>query len=148
VVAQVLAEAEAWLAASGRSLWRAHELAEETLAPEVGAGHYFIGARGAETAGVLRFTLEDTLFWPDALPGEAGYVHRLAVRRSAAGGETSRALLEWAQGEARRRGCAFLRLDCAFSRPRLRALYERLGFRFHSDRQVEHRHSARYELKL
>jgi len=148
LVASVLGEAEAWLEARGEGLWQKDELAPSTLEPDVAAGHYYLGWVGDEAAGVLRLTLDDPLFWPEAAPGAAAYVHRLAVRRVWSGGSTSRALLAWAAEEARRHGCSYLRLDCVAARPKLRAVYERFGFRHHSDRVVGPYHVARYELAL
>ncbi|MEH2214010.1 MAG: hypothetical protein V7K84_25930, partial [Nostoc sp.] len=43
---------------------------------------------------------------------------------------------------------AYLRLDCDASRPRLRAVYERFGFRHHSDKQVGAYFVSRYEYKI
>ena len=68
---------------------------------------------------------EDPEFWPDALKGEAAYLHKLAVRRTHAGRGVSSALIEACRHAARTQGCAKLRLDC---HPNLRGLYERLGF--------------------
>ena len=42
----------------------------------------------------------------------------------------------------------YLRLDCDASRPKLRRLYEELGFEFHSFRQVGAYYVARYEYPL
>ena len=93
----------------------------------------------------MRYQLEDPLFWPDVPEGESAYVHRLAVRRRAAGGAVSRALLEWAVNRTRESGRRYLRLDTDASRSKLRAVYERFGFRHHSDRQVAPYYVARYE---
>ena len=73
------------------------------------------------------------MFWPNAMPGEALYVHRLAVRRAHAGTGLARCLLDWSADEARRHGCRFLRLDTEL-RPRLLALYEAAAF-FRYDRE-------------
>lgn len=148
LVSVILREADAWLRARGEQLWQADELAAEIVGPEVAAGLYYLGFVGEEPVGVLRLTAEDRLFWPEATAGEAMYVHRLAVRRAHAGGAASRALLGWAAEEAARHRCDFLRLDCVASRPKLRAIYERLGFRYHSDHVVGPYHVARYELRL
>jgi Acetyltransferase (GNAT) family len=148
LVADVLLEAASWLEARGARLWEADELAVTTLTPEIAAGHYYLAFAADSAVGVLRFTLDDRLFWPEAEPGEAAYVHRLAVRRSWAGGIASTPMLTWAADEAVRRGCAYLRLDCVASRPKLRAIYERFGFRYHSDQVVGPYHVARYELPL
>jgi GNAT superfamily N-acetyltransferase len=148
LVSEVLNEAAAWLDERGEGIWQTDELSPTTLAEEVRAGFYYLGFDARVAAGVLRLTLEDPLFWPEAGPGEAAYVHRLAVRRAFAGTGVSSALLSWAASEAKRRGCSYLRLDCIASRPKLRALYERFGFRHHSDWRVGPYHVARYELGL
>jgi GNAT superfamily N-acetyltransferase len=76
---------------------------------------------------------------------DSAFVHRLAVRRRFAGGEVSSALLLWAIARTHALGRRYLRLDCEASRERLRAVYERIGFRFHSDKQVGPYFVARYE---
>jgi GNAT superfamily N-acetyltransferase len=70
------------------------------------------------------------------------------VRRTFAGRGVSSALLEWAVARARALGKQYLRLDCDDDRPRLKALYERCGFRLHSHRQVGPYYVARYEYPI
>jgi GNAT superfamily N-acetyltransferase len=72
-------------------------------------------------------------------------VHRLVVRRRFKGQGISTALLSWAVEHARACGRGRLRLDCDAQRTKLRELYERFGFRFHSYRQVTSYYVARYE---
>jgi GNAT superfamily N-acetyltransferase len=96
-------------------------------------------------AGAVKFQLEDLLFWPDVPQEQSAFIHRLAVRRKFAGGHVSSALLQWAVRRARSLGRSFLRLDCEASRPRLKAVYERFGFRHHSDKQIEPYFVSRYE---
>jgi hypothetical protein len=54
-------------------------------------------------------------------------------------------LLAWCEKQAAAWGCSQFRLDCDSRRPKLRALYEGLGFRFHSERRVGAYTVARYE---
>ena len=75
-------------------------------------------------------------------------MHRLAVRRQFAGKEVSFDLFHWALWKTSELGRPYLRLDCEASRPKLRAIYERFGFKHHSDRQVGPYFVARYELEL
>jgi len=98
--------------------------------------------------GAIRFQLEDQLFWPDLDGRDSAFVHRLAVRRTHAGRGVSTELLQWAVDRARSLGKRCLRLDCDADRTRLRALYERFGFRLHSYRQVGAYYVSRYELPL
>ena len=52
--------------------------------------------------------------------------------------------MQWAVSHARSLGKRYLRLDTDASRPKLRELYERFGFQFHSFREVGPYYVARY----
>jgi GNAT superfamily N-acetyltransferase len=127
-ISSILQEAAAWLEELGIPLWNADQLNGESIQGEVASGLYWIAYVGGEPAGCIRYQLEDPLFWPDAILGEAAYLHKFAVRRAHAGGRVSTALIDWAKSHARARGHDFLRLDCETGRPALIALYERHGF--------------------
>jgi len=144
-VSAILREAARWLEQSGMVMWRDNELSPARIAADVDVGLFFIAECEGEAAGVIKFQLEDLLFWPDVPQHQSAFVHRLAVRRQFAGGGISSALLQWAIGRARSLGRYYLRLDCEASRPRLRAVYERFGFRHHSNRQVGPYFVSRYE---
>jgi GNAT superfamily N-acetyltransferase len=148
LVSSVLMEAADWLQRQGMTMWRDNELVPERIAADVAGGLFFIGECEGEAAGVVKFQLEDPLFWPDVPPGESAFVHRLAVRRRHAGRGVSTALLDWAVAHARSLGRRFVRLDCEADRPKLRAVYERFGFRHHSDRLVEPYFVSRYEYRI
>lgn len=147
-VSAVLREAAQWLEQTGRRMWRDNELLPALIAADVAAGLFFIAACDGETAGVVKFQLEDPLFWPDIRQNESAFVHRLAVKRQFAGAGISSALLNWAVARAKSLGKKYLRLDCEASRPRLRAVYESFGFRHHSDRQVGPYFVSRYEYQI
>jgi GNAT superfamily N-acetyltransferase len=144
-VSGILCEAARWLQQNGMAMWRDNELAPERLAADVQAGLFFLAEKDGQAAGTIKFQLEDPLFWPDVPQGQSAFIHRLAVRRCFAGGVVSSILLAWAVQRARALHRPFLRLDCEASRPRLRAVYERFGFRHHSDKQVGPYFVARYE---
>jgi GNAT superfamily N-acetyltransferase len=149
IVEALLVETARWVDALGEVMWDAGELAPQRIAAEVAAGQFYIAMADGEPAGVIRFQLEDTLFWPDLPPDHtSAFVHRLAVGRRYKGQGVSSALLRWAVDHARSLGRSSLRLDCDKSRPKLMALYEGFGFRFHSFRQVGPYSVARYEYPL
>ena len=147
-VAEILCEAARWLEQSGRVMWRSDELVASRIKADVDAGLFFIAECDGEVVGVVKFQLEDELFWPDLPQGRSAFVHRLAVRRAFAGGTISSALLSWAVDRARLLDRDYLRLDCEASRPKLRAFYERFGFVHHSDRQVGPYFVSRYEYRV
>jgi GNAT superfamily N-acetyltransferase len=144
-VTDILGEATRWLESSGKVMWWDDELLPSRLAVDVEAGLFHVAVCNGEIAGVIKFQLEDLLFWPDIDQSESAFIHRLAVRRRFAGGLVSSALLQWAVDRTRRLDRRYLRLDCEASRPRLRALYERFGFTHHSDKRVEPYFVSRYE---
>jgi GNAT superfamily N-acetyltransferase len=149
VVEAMLTEAARWVDALGEVMWDASELAPERIANEVAAGQFYLAVADGDPAGAIRFQLEDRLFWPD-LPDDhtSAFVHRLVVKRRYKGQGISTALLRWAIDRARALGRSHLRLDCDKSRPKLMALYEGVGFQFHSFRQVGRYHVARYVYRL
>jgi GNAT superfamily N-acetyltransferase len=144
-VDQMIREAAAWVDELGTVMWEDGELDAARIADEVTRGQFFIAEVDGQSAGAIRFQLEDALFWPDRPAGEAAFVHRLVVRRAFKGHGVARALLEWAVTHARAHGRGLLRLDCDANRPKLRALYESCGFRLHSYRQVGSYYVSRYE---
>ena len=147
-VSEILTEAAAWLEELGDQLWTLDELLPEQILDDVCRGLYFLAEHDGLAVGTLRYQLEDELYWPDVPPDESAFVHRVAVRRQYAGGKTSTELLQWAVARTAALGRPYLRLDCEAARPKLREVYERFGFRYHSDRQVGPHYVARYEYPI
>jgi GNAT superfamily N-acetyltransferase len=147
-VEALLREASQWVDALGVVMWDEGELDSEGIAREVNAGQFFIADVEGVVAGAIRFQLEDRLFWPDIEQEDSAFVHRLVVARAFKGQGVSTALLRWSVDHARSLGRRFLRLDTDANRPKLKALYERFGFRLHSYRQVQSYYVARYEYAL
>jgi len=144
-ISAILLEAAHWLDQTGRTLWRDGELLPERITADVTAGLFFLAECDGEPAGTIKFQLEDLLHWPDLPQHDSAYIHRLAVRRRFAGGTVSSAMMRWAVERTRSLGRRHLRLDCEASRNALRAVYERFGFRHHSDKQAGPYFIARYD---
>jgi GNAT superfamily N-acetyltransferase len=116
-----------WLTEKGEPLWGPSETSLDELMRVTHAGELIIGRVAGELASCMYLHEEDRLFWPQVSPGEAFYIHRLAVARKFAGRGYAHAMLEWAAGEARATGRPFLRLDCE-PRAKLLALYRSAGY--------------------
>jgi GNAT superfamily N-acetyltransferase len=147
-IQEILLEAARWLESKGMVMWRDNELQEAAIASDTAAGLFHVAVAKEEIVGVVKFQLEDPLFWPDVPEGESAFVHRLAVKRAYAGRGVSTALLSWAVMRARSLKREFLRLDCEAHRHRLRQVYEAFGFTLHSNRQVGPYFVSRYEMRL
>ena len=144
-----LTEAADWVERlDGTTMWVEGELERARVSDEAAAGQFVVAEADGRIVGAIRFQLEDRLFWPDLDGSDSAFVHRLAVRRTHAGRGISTELLQWSVDRARSLGKRYLRLDCDADRMRLRALYERFGFRLHSYRQVGAYYVSRYELRL
>ena len=147
-VAAILTEADAWVAQLGTPMWELGEVDPHRVAREVERQLFALAWSAGEAAGTVKFQLDDPEFWPDKAGENAAYIHRLAVRRAFAGRGISTALMAWAVERARTLRRDVLRLDCDADRASLRAVYERFGFKYHSERQVGPYLVARYELTL
>lgn len=134
----ILNSAASWLSSKGVEQWPERFAANQVL-PTIMQGHTWLARLDGEAVGTI------TLEWSDALwdtrSGDAGYVHRLAVHRSASG--LGLRLLEWAAEAVSLRGRSILRLDCVARNHRLRTYYEAAGFRHCGDAVVPHPEPSR-----
>lgn len=144
VIQEMLEEAARWVDALGVVMWDEGELDPDRVAREAAEGQFFIAEIDGDPAGAVRFQLADRLFWPDLEGTDSAFIHRLVVRRRYKGLGVSTTLMQWAVLHARSLGKSYLRLDTDASRPKLRELYERFGFQFHSFREVGPYYVARY----
>ncbi|WP_165949479.1 GNAT family N-acetyltransferase, partial [Kribbella turkmenica] len=119
----VLDEAAAWLRATGIEQWP-ERFESAWVEPAIEAGETWLARLDGVVAGTITLDWDDPL-WSD-VGGRAGYVHRMAVSRSAPG--LGAALLDWSAATAAALGCPHLRLDCVTSNHRLRTYYESRGF--------------------
>ncbi|MGC4795807.1 GNAT family N-acetyltransferase [Micromonospora saelicesensis] len=130
-VLAVLDHAAAWLTAAGIQQWP-DRFVTEWITPAVERGETWLVRANGRTAGTVTLDWSDPV-WSNCL-GRAGYLHRMAVERWAAG--TGSAILTWAADRARAHDAAVLRLDCVATNPGLRAYYEAAGFHHRGDVEV------------
>jgi GNAT superfamily N-acetyltransferase len=127
-VLRVLDEAAAWLEGRGIEQWPSR-FESSWVEGAIGRGETWL----VEVNGLIAATI--TMDWADAawngVPGNAAYLHRMAVRRRSAG--LGAVILTWAAESAGQHGCDALRLDCVASNRGLRAYYEAAGFVFRGD---------------
>ncbi len=137
-------EAARWLWDLGIRQWRPGAFQKVWLDAPLARGEVYLARRGAETIATIALQWSDEETWGPR-PDDAGYVHGLRVRRSAAGQGIGRALLRWAEREVARAGRPYLRLDCIADNPRLCAYYEQAGFTRVADGVSKESRLARFE---
>lgn len=117
-----------WLETDGPGkLWPASSFNLAEIAARAERSEIVVLTSGPDIAACMYIEDSDAAFWPEALPGEALYLHKLAVDRAFAGQGLARRLIDWAAQHAARHGRKYLRLDCA-PRPRLVQVYRDAGF--------------------
>jgi len=144
VVLAVLADAARWLRERDTEQWP-DRFPVKWVMPAIERGETWLAEVDGETVGTLVVQWEDTVFWA-GFPADAGYLHRLAVRRP--GNGQGRGLLQWAERHAASNGKAYLRLDCVAWNAPLRAYYERAGYHHLDDVTVGEYTQARYEKRV
>jgi GNAT superfamily N-acetyltransferase len=125
----ILHEASTWTATFGAPVWAFGSFTAEEQARIAAAGEQIGGFENAHMVACMRLQKSDSVYWPDDPPGEALYLHKLAVRRSASGKGWTGRLVDWGADECRKAGARALRLD-TIANDKLPRHYEALGFRF------------------
>lgn len=140
-VLDILSEAAAWLASRGIDQWPARFPRQQT-AERIDRGDVYLALVDDEPAATITLdTWADPEFW-DHPPDDAGYVHRMAVRRKYAGHSLGQTLLDWAGEHVAATGRRWLRLDCNKDNRQLQNYYLQLGFRHVADIDLPHRKSG------
>jgi GNAT superfamily N-acetyltransferase len=133
-VLDVLNEAARWLASRGINQWRVDGFTRELIAGDIARGEVYVAKRDRRAAGTFTLQWSDELFWPGAAE-EAGYIHRIAVRRDARG--LGIELLKFAERITAEMDRKLLRLDCFAGNAALCSYYERAGFVRVADVEVD-----------
>jgi ribosomal protein S18 acetylase RimI-like enzyme len=123
----VLREAAAWSISRGVDVWTDAELREQDFVTAAGLGQLVMGFCGDRSAATMLLQPSDPVYWPNAAPRSALYLHKIAVLREFAGRGWLTRLIDFAANEARDRAIPCLRLD-TLSRSPLQDLYARHGF--------------------
>jgi GNAT superfamily N-acetyltransferase len=135
-VLDVLNEAARWLASRGINQWRVDGFTRELIAGDIARGEVYVAKRDRRAAGTFTLQSSGELFWPGAAE-EAGYIHRIAVRRDARG--LGIELLKFAERITAEMDRKLLRLDCLAGNAALCSYYERAGFVRVADVEVDGR---------
>jgi ribosomal protein S18 acetylase RimI-like enzyme len=147
-VVEMMAQATRWLQARGEPAAWPIPFPSERLLASVNAGELFlVELAGAGVVGTVTLQWADPLFW-GARPPDAGYVHRLVVRRQFAGRGIGDAMLVWAEERVRARGRSFVRLDCLASSAPLHRYYSSRGFRRVGEVSVRGLRAALFEKRV
>lgn len=125
----IMREVAAWGRGRGLRVWPEEWLTpEELFTAEAGPENFYVGAVDGEDACAFILQWSDREWWPDAPPFEAGYLHKLCVRREFAHRGMAAQVAEAVKGECARRGVRRIRLDTGAAETAVRDIYLAAGF--------------------
>ena len=126
-VIALLKDAARWSSRFGVPIWKPDEFTVDEHTDLLDRGELIVGLQDEALAATMRLQTEDRLFWPEDQPGDALYIHKLAVDRSYARSGWPSRLVGYARISARNAHIPFLKLDTV-PLPRMLDLYRDLGF--------------------
>lgn len=127
-IVEILTEAAVWAKERGIERWWAIPFPEGWVRSGVSRGEVYAVELGSQMVGTLTLAKQDRLMWGEG-PPDAGYIHRLAIRRQFAHQGLGKRAVDWAAAEVRRWGRTKLRLDCLATNESLVRYYRNQGFR-------------------
>ncbi len=129
VVGELLTDAARWTIERGLPNAWPVPFPLDSVRSQIELGEVYL-ALGPGDVPLATVTLQwsDPRFWGER-PPDAGYVHRLATRRTRGHEGWGARLLDWAEDRVAERGRGYVRLDCLAANAGLRRYYTGLGFR-------------------
>lgn len=124
----IMKEVAKWGRSAGLNVWKDEYLTREKLMVNVNEDDFYIGQVNGNNACCMIIQWSDSFFWPNSNENEAGYIHKLCVRRNYAGMGLSKQMVETAIEECKKRSVTYLRLDTGWTNKNLCDLYKSLGF--------------------
>jgi len=147
VVLEILEEAARWNEFHGLTGWRPGSFQTDKIREQISRREVFLVRIGGQVVGTVTLQWSDPPFWGDR-PPDAGYLHKLAVKRDFSGQRIGISIIRWAENQAITKGKEFLRLNCFADNTRLRRYYEVLGFELKGEILEPRGKAALYERRL
>lgn len=127
-VISIMKEVASWGRSVGLNVWKDEHLTREKLMVNVMEEDFCVGKFSGANACCMILQWSDTFFWPNSKENEAGYIHKLCVRREYAGMGLPCKMVKFAIEECKKRNVKYLRLDTGWNNKKLCNLYKSLGF--------------------
>ncbi len=128
VIEDILLDTVNWLESISKPLWTKDQVSWTRLSRNFTPSDFYIAYIEGIPFACMALIGSDPAFWPDVGNGTSLFIHKLAVKRAAAGKGVSIALLDYAKNECLQRKIPDLCLDCSALIPKLRSFYECNGF--------------------
>lgn len=140
-LAEILTQAMRYKQSLGDNAWGDEPYTIDELKPRITKGNTYTAWLSDELVGTLIFLLEDEMMWGKQ-PPVAAYVHQLAIKDGYHGQGIGGQLLNWAALKAAKQGRDLLRIDFPPHNDGLKQYYEKLGFKFVMNREINAPHAT------
>lgn len=140
-LAKILTQAMKYKLSLGDKTWGTEPYTIQELQDRIIQGHTYIALLDGEIVGTLMFLWEDEMMWGEQ-PPVAAYVHQLAVKDGYHGQGIGEKLLNWATKKTTEGGRKLLRIDFPPQNDGLKKYYEKLGFKFVTNREIHDTHAT------
>lgn len=124
-------EAAAWMEAKGIDQWRTSDFTTEHMQKLIRQTELYQVNWSGSIIGGLSIQWKDAIIWKELdCDNEAGYLHKLVVKREYNGLGIGNTVLRWCEAYMKMNGKKLLRLDCVPSNVKLNEYYVTAGFEF------------------
>jgi ribosomal protein S18 acetylase RimI-like enzyme len=123
-------EAAGWMASKGIDQWRATDFPAGFMNKLMKETEVYAVNREGVLIGCLSIQWADPFFWKELDSIEAGYVHKLVVKREYSGLGIGHELLDWSANYLKSHNKRWIRLDCMADNAGLNNFYINAGFQF------------------
>lgn len=126
----VMGEVAGWYRDHGFRVWPPEWLTpQELFTEEARPENFYVGTVDGKPACAFILQWSDREYWPESPEFEAGYLHKLCVRREFAHQSMTARVVEALKVECRRHGGKYMRLDTGYDESVVRDIYLDVGFR-------------------
>lgn len=125
-VVNILGDAASWLSSRGIPAWNIEQL-PTIMYPSIEQGLVYLAKLNGQFVGTITLQWTDVPFWGER-PADAGYIHKLAVMRKAAGKNVGAQMVLWAESQIVAAKRPYSRLDCLKDNPTINKFYQNLGY--------------------
>ncbi|HEX7026928.1 MAG TPA: GNAT family N-acetyltransferase [Gammaproteobacteria bacterium] len=147
VANEMLSSVSHHLAIKGLGLWNADQIGIVPLKSCYKLDELYFARKGEETVGLVFIQESDDKFWPETIPGESLFFHKLAVAPGFQGKGYGYDILDRIAEMAVSRSKTWLRLDCD-NRVGLRKFYQGYGFQAVDEKLIDGFNIVRFQMSV
>jgi ribosomal protein S18 acetylase RimI-like enzyme len=140
-LAEILTQAMKYKLSLGDKAGGTEPYTEQEVQDRISKGDTYTVWFDDKVAGTLMLVWEDKMMWGEQ-PPVAAYVHQLAIKDGYRGHRIGEQLLDWASKQTAEKGRKLLRIDFPPQNTGLKRYYEKLGFKFVMDREIQAPHAT------